>query len=241
MKDFKENETLNNSQIACELCSKKYDYGEIMKLLQTASVIEKQPAILALCELRSPEDCEKLLDNLIGQDGRIREVTAFKINELIEKYPQYFQTEKCTETLMKSVIDVNPAICRLIIDALKFVDDKKTIAQKLVGEIKMLADEVNLLPKNAGKYVLNKKYFKLYWLLEALSEVCLCSEKVFEKEKMVDLLRLLSDCSEYTIREKLHRLCLTAEKLGCSEFGEFVEIFKKDENFYVRRIIDGNN
>jgi len=241
MKNIDKNETLNNADIACDLCRKKYSYEEILDILSSGTVIEKQPAILALEELKSSEDCEKLLHNLIGQDGRIREVTAFKVNELIEKYPQFFQSPKSLETLLKSVIDVNPTICRLIIDALKFVDDKAAIVKKLIDELKILAYELSLLPKNAGKYVLNKKYFKLYWLLEALSEVCLCSQTIFEKDSIIELTKILDDCSEYTIREKLHKLCSIAANLGCDEFAEFVKLFQNDENFYVRRNILSDN
>ena len=92
METFFEDKSANNSELACQLCKQNFSHDEITQALKDESIIKKQACILALNELKSQEDANLLIDNLTGQDGRIREVTAFKINELIKTHPYFFQT-----------------------------------------------------------------------------------------------------------------------------------------------------
>lgn len=236
MKEFQEQENINNASIACELCSQEYSYEKTMETLKNGDVLTRQPAILNLQEIKTQNDADLLLSLLIGQDGRIREAAAFKINELIKIYPQYFQNEISATTLLKSIIDVNPAICRFSIDSLKFFQNKDIIVKRILDEITKIKNELNEVPRNSRKYVLNKMNFKIYWFFEALSLIIEKEIAINYQNEIKEIMNGLIDSEEYTIREKLHKFCIILEQNGVENLEKYFEHFQNDENFYVRNL-----
>ncbi len=236
MNNFVEDKTANNAEIACKLCEKDYTYGEVIAELECTNVIKKQACILSLSELRTQEDANKLIDNLTGQDGRIREVVAFKINELIKNsyYTAFFQSREASDTFINGIIDVNPAICRFIIEALDYVDDKKYLVETLIQQVQKIDNDVKNAGKDIEKHVLKKKIFKLYWTLEALTEILKNHPTGEDTTELETIIQATIEHSEYTIREKVYRL-LKVINAQCKNavFENYLQKLQNDENFYV--------
>lgn len=236
MKEFQEHENINNASIACELCSQEYSYERTIEVLKNGDIITKQPAILDLKEIKKQEDADLLSSLLIGQDGRIREAAAFKINELIKIYPQFFQNETTASTLLKSIIDVNPAICRFSIESLNCFQDKDIIVKRILDEILNITNDLKNVPRNSRKYVLNKMNFKIYWFFEALSSILENENSINNQNEIKEVIDILIDSEEYTIREKLHKFCIILRQKGVGGLEKYFEHFQNDENFYVRNL-----
>ena len=77
-------ETLDkNFDKALELCSKDYSYDELIEFLKNGNIPEKQFAAIEIRELKSLEDAQIFISNLINCDGKIREAVAHKFSELV--------------------------------------------------------------------------------------------------------------------------------------------------------------
>lgn len=235
MEIFTEDKNANNSELACLLCEQEYSYNEIIDALKDNSIIKKQACILALNELKSQEDANLLIDNLTGQDGRIREACAFKINELIKFYPEFFQTPQICTIFLKGITDVNPTVCRFIIEALLWVNNKNELPKKLLEQIFYLYSKIDFDEKGVKKHVLNKLIFKLYWTLEAFIEIYPSTVDSLDFDKVLKILEFGVCFPEYTIREKIHKLLkIIKDKTFDDRLSQFEQQFQADENFYVR-------
>ena len=62
----------------------------LINLLKSGSVAEKQAAVLKLDELHNSDDADILMSNLTDCDGKIREAVSFRLAEFIRKNPEYF-------------------------------------------------------------------------------------------------------------------------------------------------------
>ena len=72
-----------NFEQAYELCGKDFSHNELVVLLDSGNIPQKQIAALKFDYVKSKEDAEALLNNLTGCDGKIREAIAMKIFQLI--------------------------------------------------------------------------------------------------------------------------------------------------------------
>jgi len=225
------NENLNT---VFDLCQKKYDYNEIFEILKSGSVMEKQVAVLSLNEIRSHLDAEILISNLTGIDGKVRQVVAYKILQLMPEYKHFFLNKDFYDIFSKSIVDIDSNVCRLIIDAVSYlktdVEFCAYIANKMKDIISCSLVELKKIPFRAKKYTSNKQYFKIYWCLETL----VCFYSYLEKD---DLFFILDNCSklpEYTIREK----CAVILKFLSNkvDFADIYASLLNDENYYVRNV-----
>ncbi len=225
---------LNEIEKAVELCEKDYTRSEIFALLEIDSNqnpdkdIEKQICILKLVDLCSQNEADILIHHLTQHHGLIREACAQKINEFfkISEFSKFFQNKKNYDILIKAVNDINPNICRLIVEILPFVEDKRYFLEKLYERFNIIFDELEKL-KRSNWYT--KKLFNLYWGLEALNALCpSCDEKL--KAVIEQCLKI----KEYTIREKTAMLLCALD--GNAEFVKQArEELSKDTNYYVLR------
>ena len=225
---------LKEIEKAVALCEKEYTRAELFKLLEIDSNlrpeidIEKQICILKLSDILTHDEAELLIQHLVNHHGLIREACAQKINEFFKtaQYRQFFQNKKTYDILIKAVNDINPNICRLIVEILPLVEDKTYFLSKLYERLKIVFEELEKL-KRSNWYT--KKLFNLYWGLEALNAVYPPCDNNIEY--------VLEQClkiKEYTIREKTAMLLCNLD--GNIDFVKNAkEELLKDTNYYVKR------
>ncbi len=234
------NTTLDNSfqtdfNTAMKMSGEKYSYEELMTFLSTGKILEKHIAALELNELKSKEDALILVSNLVGQNGKVREAVAFKINELAQKseYFPLFIDKKIFDILRQGIMDINGNVCRHIISGKWFENTQFRIylCTKLPESINKILNEIKQLDFRTKQYVLSKRNFQLYWALEALFNI-------IEQIELKEIKRILFDTaqfSDYTIREKTAKILA---KIDDIEFDGLKEQLKNDENYYVRRYLN---
>lgn len=229
-------ETLDkNFDKALELCSNGYSYDELIEFLENGNIPEKQFAAIEIQELKSPEDAQIFISNLVNCDGKIREAVAQKFSEFIkvEEYQNYFA--KFPLIFAQSTIDINANISRMVIDGLALMKDytefAKTYANQLVKYTDEAFDGLSKIVFRDKKYTINKQLFKLYWCLEGLNSYY----KYVDSEKLRSILEQSLRQNEYTIREKVAQL-LNHSDLK-SKYPNLIEKLAQDENYYVKRLV----
>ena len=103
-----------NFNEAVDMFERETSQDELIDLLNTGNIVQRQIAALKIKELRSKEDAISLVQNLIGCDGKIREAVSLKINEF--KSSDFLHQEVVYDTFLQAIIDVNSNIsnfCRL--------------------------------------------------------------------------------------------------------------------------------
>lgn len=218
---------------ACRLVDSDFSHEELVKLLQTGNIAEKQIAALKFDTVITDFDAQILAANLTGCDGKIREAVALKIFQSVstDDNARNCFAKYSAKTFADATIDINANICRLIIDSAALLKSYGTFAPDYSNYItKYAQDALNELDKfiyRDKKYVINKQLFKLYWCLEALNIFYDTSD-----EKILSvILEKCSDISEYTIREK------TAKIVKISRRFPYLESkLKNDSNYYVKTI-----
>ncbi|MFA7658068.1 MAG: hypothetical protein WCY19_01395 [Candidatus Gastranaerophilaceae bacterium] len=214
--------------------SGKYNYGELVSLLSSDKDSEKHFAILELDEICSQQDAEVLVSNLVGQDGKIREATAFKISELTQnpEYVMFFKSEKIFDVLLQGIMDINGNVCRQIVNLTDNlgVSFKKYLCEKLPESINNILKEIEKIDLKSKQYVISKRNFQLYWCLDALYNII----DLIDFAKIKDALFVTGNFYDYTIREKTAKILTKSD--NC-EFDDLKEKLKNDDNYYVRRYL----
>lgn len=229
-------ETLDeNFTQALKLYEQDYSHEELINLLGSGNIVQKQIAALRLEGINSDSDADILISNLTGQDGKIREAVSLRLNEFMgqEQFLKFFKNKNHYQTYLDAVIDINANICRNVICAISNLKTDEEFCnifcKKLTDLTFDLLDKIETFNFQDGKYKVNKEVFKLYWCLETIYEF-------YNKVKFNDLKQILlrsKNIEEYTIREKAAKiLSLGFEdsdlKLAQAEL-------KNDRNYYVRR------
>lgn len=216
----------------CFESDSKYNYDDLINLLSSEDIKEKHFAVLELEGIRSEQDAKLLVSNLVGQDGKIREAVAFKINEFLKNpdFAKFFINEENYAVFLQGIMDINGNVCRHIC-ALDCEEFNQYLSQNLPSEINLILARIKELEVDEKQYVISKRNFQLYWCLEAL---CNIIDKV-EFAQIKDILLKTGEFSDYTIREKTAKI---VAKLDNSELDEIKEKLKNDENYYVRRYLD---
>ena len=207
---YEKNENLNtdyyptldeNFKEAVALFEKETTQEELLKLLKSGNVVQKQIAALKITAINSFEEALILVDNLTGQDGKIREAVSLKISEL--KDSPYLHQTKIYDKFLDAITDINGNICRNIIntiDSLKSNDNFcKYFSQKLLNMTNDLIEEVKDFDFQDGKYKVNKEVFKLYWCLEGLYHIA-------EMTDITELKKILSrtkNINEYKWKQEI--------------------------------------
>lgn len=227
----KQKQDIELTKRAYAYSQKEYSHDEIMKIILSEDEIEKQICIINLAALRSKKEAHALVSNLTGHMTPVRELTSFKILELLQNGEciDYFQDENTLSVFLDGVIDINPAVSRNMVEILKYIKNKKFCLDSLKIRIKKLIDEIREVPKNKS-YIANKKNFSLYWYLEALY-VLLKPENLDD-----DYTEILEECSlsnEYTIREKCAKILSLLKNSHDERMKNIISRLQNDENFYV--------
>lgn len=210
----------------------KYNYEDLINFLTSSNIKEKHFAVLELEEIRSVDDAKLLVSNLVGQDGKIREAVAFKINEFYHNsnLVKLLTNEDNFAVLLQGIMDINGNVCRQIC-SLNNEEFNQYLSQNLPTKIDEILERIKELEVNEKQYVISKRNFQLYWCLEALCNVI---DKV-DFDKIKDILFATAEFNDYTIREKTAKI-LT--ELDNHQIAEIKEKLKNDENYYVRRYLN---
>lgn len=229
-------DTLNkNFNYALELYQKILTHEEIIRMLNEGNTLQKQIAAIKLNSITCENDADALIKNLTGQDGKVREVVAFRLNEFLQKQElhKFFLKRQNYNIFLDATVDINGNICRNTISAISnlkiYPDFCNYFCSALVDLTNKLISIVEKFDFQDGKYKVNKEVFKLYWCLETLSIFTNCVNFDILKE----ILLKSKDIEEYTIREKTAKIL---SNIICDEDLSLIKKqLKKDSNYYVRR------
>ena len=225
--------TDTNFKQACDLCEMNFSHDDLLELLKSGNIPQKQIAALMLDTVTGKEDAEILLNNLTGCDGKIREAVAFKINLLLNNnVSKSFFADIAADKLADATIDINANICRHAVDSAVLLKEQDNFSIQYTKKIiKFTNDALNELDKfifRDKKYVINKQIFKLYWCLEALKEF----HEFSEESELRNIVEKCATQKEYTIREKIAQIIIKTNK-----FEDIKQKLINDENYYVRQIL----
>ena len=228
------NSLLNSDfEKACILFENNLNRTYLFELLKKGTVVEKQVAALKLDKIESEEEADIFISNLTGCDGKIREVVASRLYEFLEEKSVREWFSKYPDIFANATIDIDSNVCRNVIDTLsllkEYEDFSKKYSRNLVQFIKTAVNEISKFSFKDKKYKYNKQYFKLYWSLEGL-----CYFNYFLTSNDIDfIVQNTVNCPEYTVREKSAKFIkFLPDKYDCLK-----DIFKQDDNYYVKNIV----
>lgn len=227
-----------NFNAAMKMSELEYDYDLLINFLSSDKIVEKQLAALELKEIKSEKDAMILVSNLTGQDGKIREAVAFKINELVQKpeYADFFINENIFDIFIQGIMDINGNVCRQIGSkwsgacACAF---ESYLSKKLPDKIREILFKINEMDQSSKQYVISKRNFQLYWALESLYNII----EITNVNNIEDIILTCGEFYDYTIREKTAKILTKTDK---SNFNALREKLAKDENYYVRRYLNND-
>lgn len=229
---------------AGEFCEREFSHEELIETLEGEDDSKKQICLLKLKKLKNEQEAKLLVFHLTDHHGIVRESCAQKLHEFIlnGKYIDLFSTKYVTDSFLRSVNDINPNICRTMIETLPFVLKDKSLKKhfltKLYERFEAVFEELERL-KRSNWYT--KKLFNLYWCLETLAVVDAPLDDSF-----CSVLRRTCAFREYTIREKsaLVLAKITPEKSESTEVTAELRRLKAtmeaDPNFYVRNVFQSS-
>ena len=224
-----------NFNTTLNLFEKNMTQSELMQYLKTGNIAQKQVCALKLEYLENIEQAKILVQNLTGQDGKIREAVAHKVNELIPQYPQYFLNNEIFEIFTNAILDINSNVCRNVISAILNLKNNPDFCnyftQSLIKKTMPLIEIVKKIDFKDGKYKVNKEAFKLYWCLETIAQF----RDKFDLNDIKQVVIQTKGIEEYTIREKTAKIL--AGKFGDNELKEIKAQLKNDDNYYVKRCL----
>lgn len=220
---------------ALKLYETEYTHEELIEFLKSGNIVQKQIAALRLESVDSVLDAKILIDNLTGQDGKIREAVSLKLSEFMSNplFINYFKNYSNYDVFLDAVIDINANICRNVICAISNLKSDEKFCERFCTNLVILTDKLlDVIEKfdfQEGKYKVNKEVFKLYWCLETIYEFW---DKI-DFNKLKSIILRAKNIQEYTIREK-------AAKILSRGFDDIELInaqneLRNDVNYYVRR------
>jgi len=222
------------------LCRKKHTPAEIAEILDGNDDVEKQIAILQIEDVSTLEQARRLISHLTNQDGPIREAVAVKLKELlIEKNNEIINNEEFYPVFADAVCDVNPNICRCVIEFLSVLKNKDKMAQTVIDKIDSVFERIDN-PDKEQKNFLTVRMFNLYWCFESLGEILPFCEDKTAVTRLIEQLNRAIAFGDYTIDEKAAKIvtCGFANK----SFEKIAGTLRKSQNFYVKRYFsDGKN
>ena len=212
---------------------------ELISYLTGEDEVLMQIALLNLNDIESQDEAESVVNALTEHSSETREYCAFLINRLLKQSScvKFFTGDIVLDRLSKAISDVNPKVCRKIIEILPFYLETDRLFPILIKNSFDFID--GLQEKNKNKnYQYNTLSFRLYWTIFGLSyAINDVFESKYEKE-LILLMQKLSEFKEYTIKEKaavLAQKISSLKKIPIIE--EFIQKYANDENFFVKEII----
>lgn len=228
-----DNSLEDNFNKAMKMTLNSHSHEELIAYLKSGEPLEKQLAALELSMIKNEKEADILVSNLVGQDGKIREAVAYKINELFtnELFTNFFVSQLNFSKFLDGILDINGNICRQIIEIIGINKEfDKYLSKKLPFVLKDVLEKIRNLTEEEKKYVISKRNFQLYWGLEALYSIA----KIADYSEFEDIIFGCSEFEDYTIREKVAKILSTTD---ANFQPELKKRLATDENLYVRRYL----
>jgi hypothetical protein len=224
-----------NFEQALNLYESEFSHEELLSLLESGNIVQKQISALRLESVNSTKDAKILIDNLTGQDGKIREAVSLRLVEFMsdDKMLPFFKSLEFYDVFLDAITDINANICRNVINAVVNLKSEKSFVENFCPKLVLLAqnllDIVEKFNSQDGKYKVNKELFKLYWCLETMYEFW----DVIEFQNLKSILLRAKNLKEYTIREKVAKILTRGFEDRDLLLAQ--KELEQDENYYVRR------
>ena len=228
--------TSYNSKELLEL-NLEFSHDEIIQNLNCSCCDDfvKIFSIVNLDKLYSLDETVSLFNNLTNHPTPVREVVAFKLEEI---YDDKFFNSEIKEQFLRSIIDINPNVCRAICNLIsksEFLQNE--LSDEIIKRINELLNEIKQNDKELGgffddalkirkNHAKNKKLFSLYWYLEALS-ICIGRKT---NSLVLEIVKQTIKFNDYTIREKSAKILAKLDNPPI----ELLNFAKLDQNFYVK-------
>ena len=192
-------------------------------------------SIINLKEIKNIDEACVLFHHLTNHPTPIREAVALKIEEI---YDEKFFNNDIEQQFLKSIIDINPNVCRAICNVIEKSDYlKNALCEKIISNVVILLNEISKSDFELGgfydnaqkvrkNHAKNKKLFSLYWFLESLS---LCDVKKYNSA-VLEIVNQTIKFNDYTIREKTAKILNKLDNVPL----DLLKIAKNDQNFYVK-------
>ncbi len=213
---------------------------ELFNFLKGDDEVLQQIALLKLENISSQTEAELICNTLTGHSSETREYCAFLINRLMKNPDNipYFTGDFILTKFTDAISDVNPKVCRKIIEILPLYKNLDVLYLNLLTNSFLFVDELREKNKNKN-YQYNTKSFHLYWHIFALGYTLKHDLFDLYKDKLIKLLDLIFDFNEYTLREKgAFLLKMLTNYLSEKDANILYSKYSSDENFYVQEILD---
>ena len=219
---------------AYSLCSKDFEHNEIFNILKNSDDTEKQIAILKLKTVATTEEASMLVFHLTEHDGPVREAVALKLKELLlEKNCKTLDDTRFYPDYVAGVCDVNPNICRCIIDFLPMLNAQDTLLETILSKTEHIYQRIET-PDKDQKNFLRVRIFNIYWCLEAIGTILKLSEIDSQTEtRLYKILEKAITFEDYTIDEKVAQIL--AQNKHNEQLNSIKQKLKNADNFYVKR------
>ena len=173
----------------------------------------KPYAFINIDEVKSKKEADLILSHLTNHPNPTREACALMLLEM--KGAEFFSGAE--DVFKDAVCDINPNVCRAVIEFLK---RNLSIAQNamplIINKIEQILNDFKIYEKEFGAFkdnkmrnrknhAKNKKLFNLYWCLEAISEIYQSNE--FD-DFIIKICFTTADFLDYTIREKTAKILI---------------------------------
>ncbi len=212
---------------------------ELLSYLDGDDEVLMQITLLNLDSINSQNEAEKIIKTITEHSSETREYCAFLVNRLMknESQREFFAGDIVLDRFAKAISDVNPKVCRKIIEILPLYKDIELLLPILIKNSYGFIE--GLQEKNKNKnYQYNTLSFRLYWNIFGIA--CALNTDLYGKyeAEIIDLLKKLFEFKEYTLREKA---ALLAQKVNTLTKNKDIEKLlsqcHRDENFFVKEII----
>lgn len=214
--------------------NKPIEYETMLEFLQTDDFEQKHFALTFIAELQKREDIEFFIQNLVGEDTKIRELASFRLNDFIladNSLMRFLDAHE--DILLRTIDDVNPQVCRNTCAILHLSQNKNALIEQILTKIKSLLEQTQTIKFKSHK--VNKEIFHLYWNFFALEN--LITEDFEHISQLLPILEQSINYRDYTIRERVAFLAKKLEKSGFEGAKTICEKLASDENFYVKKAL----
>ena len=211
---------------------------EAFKVLLGDNEILKPYAFINIDEIKSKDEANLIAYHLTNHPNPTREACALVLADIggSEFFSDY------AEIFTDSICDINPNVCRAIIEflvknpplaskTLPFIIER---VEKILADFKIYEKEFGAFKdnkmRNRKNHAKNKKLFNLYWCLEAICEIY--SAVGFDDE-IIKICFVTVDFLDYTIREKTAKILAKMPNPP----KELLQKLKNDKNFYVKNLV----
>lgn len=216
---------------------------DIIKFLNSDNQHYKNVALLKIQSVTSHQEASILMENLVGNSTKVRDLAAQKIRFFIEDkvLNHYFQDKNNVSIIQQGIVDINPNVCRNIINSIIYFEHKEMLLKGILDSVFEYIEAISQYKAEAD-HSYYKNLFKVYWSITTITTILNCGNfdiKPYE-EQILELIEKSYRKREYTIREKSAQLALCFSNYNIKNKANLDSILldlSNDENFYVGSVV----